>query len=378
MKITQAYNQLILALIGEGKPLNTISGLQNELNMKLGLFPDVPSVVDVLGEEGFVEKGEGRSFDITSAGELVLTQINPDALLEAFKWETRRPKALETLLKKLKSEQRGLHMDFEQYVREGYAPVTLIKVIESLEKAGLSNHALVLSSFLNGSPLPNPWTTGELTVDFAPPHEPEEDDVWFDLADLSPQVFVPEPEDWHDLMRGWFPLCPVYGWQFRTFLLLMEYELAEVSDLGTSAEGIPIFDLDALEGQNLMLPVTDVMGDAGAAYCAWFQKGLLGDRLLSGREHLPDELLQNAMPQDFRIWQYGGIDKYISLDLASADFDPKDFEHVEAQGVFSRFEKDKSTGFATWVSYEGMSPIQPGHLIFPYIKLMNSAPRPLM
>lgn len=117
----------------------------------------------------------------------------------------------------LQENQHRLSNAFKEYLRSNFAEPAVDDLVRALTSCELQTYASCLQIFFTNIGSGNKihetasrlFSAGTTFIGFYPPEkEAQDNDVWFDLTELSPFL----------LHKGaWFPLKPVYWWQFACF-----------------------------------------------------------------------------------------------------------------------------------------------------------------
>jgi hypothetical protein len=192
----------------------------------------------------------------------------------------------------------------------------------------------------------------------SPPPDPALNALWFDIVDLTPMVYVSDPDDPTPDVGGWVAIRPALGWQYEAFR-----SVARVSRVRTEF-GPPD---DYLSHEATADPgglAGDIYHDEALAYAHWCLKSLAGqsnweyaESVLSGpqfaaalpagrlawdeAEHPASEFVRLAFGRD-------------TLNQDISDDDPGDEDvaalPIEQRMVFNEWERHQAIGFSTLVT----------------------------
>jgi hypothetical protein len=145
-----------------------------------------------------------------------------------------------------------------------------------------------------------------------PPPKPQFGDLWFDVVELVPMVFLqPRPGVSADL-KAWVSTRPVLGWQFRSFL--------NVAEVGRKLQPRP-HPHDYLARSRFFqtpigLPITDIYQDEAQLYARWFGKMLAVPFALQDAETaLTPEHYDAMFPPHSSLWSEWAHDESWRLAL---------------------------------------------------------------
>jgi hypothetical protein len=278
-----------------------------------------------------------------------------------------------------------LSLAFGNYLLNRKSAIVLDQLLRSFFKNQLSDYAQFLSAYIRNDfkdfEFHNSSDSTTWHVGFHPPQNPDTHTRWFDLNDLTPYVFVHAPEGWSDDVSGWYALKPVYVWQYRAFASLVKFELNNSEDtyldLELSNRKVDFFNLDRIQNKAELDFVIEVYQDEAKAYCTWFGKFLMGEKMICLEESLGTEALNQAIPDRFSIWDYSSFDENSGIAFNKKTIyytelsDLLQFDTSSDKAIFKRFEGSSTVGFSTFVKPNGAYKIDVPQTVYPYLRLLN-------
>jgi hypothetical protein len=286
------------------------------------------------------------------------------------------------------NENRELETHYQAYLESNLHPQAGQSLVPILRNHGLEIEAQALAAYLeHGSDatchLPGDlWSDRICTISNNPPIDSTLGDLWFDPTELTLAVFVPNQQGQSRHVAGWNSTHPVYVWQYRTFLKLVQMgkkiEIFETPDSYLSPERI--------ESQNSLDFVTDVYHDEALAYSNWIGKSLCGQGDLKAvKGQLSMDKINSILPPSLKLWESGEfMEGYrIAISLNTLDCDPclgyedeDENEEIEADRIlFDEWDRRIYIGLMTKVSLVTGLSLTPKTSTF-YYEILNRAPRP--
>lgn len=218
------------------------------------------------------------------------------------------------------------------------------------------------------------------------PSQAEPGDLWFDIVELTSMILVPAPHTpMAAAMREWVSTHPVYVWQFRTFLSLVDWRLARKYFMNAS----DLMETNRFESMSSMAFITNVYHEEAVAYAHWFGKQLAGQFTLeAAREFSEPKEFSGMLPQNVRLWdgaEYSSSEFVrIAIGHDTLDKDPDNEFELRESGknqlladrmLFEEWERRPNIGFSTAVSLQiGLIKELP-RLGYEFLELQNAAPR---
>jgi hypothetical protein len=219
------------------------------------------------------------------------------------------------------NENQEIETYYQKYLESNLHHEAGQSLVPILHGHGLEIEAKALAAYLEQGSGTTCYLPGDLWSDRIcvisddPPSSPELGDLWFDPVELSLAVFVPNLMQQSHHVAGWNSTHPVYVWQYRTFLRLMQ--------IGKKTE---IFETPhdylspaRIELQKSLDFVVGVYHDEALAYSGWMGKSLCGQGdLKATKEQLSSAKTDSISPASLKVWESGefmeGYRTAISLD----------------------------------------------------------------
>jgi hypothetical protein len=203
------------------------------------------------------------------------------------------------------NDQGLLEKTFQNYLRSGLDKDVAREMSRVLHHSGLLNESKALEAYLEAGTISSrhsgelDWNQHKCYSGLYPPSNPNLNDVWFDMVELSPMILMPKRDDSSLDQACWLAMHPVYQWQFQGFLGCVkvrgkQIEFPSASDY-LSAERFK--DIDTTKF------VTDVYHDEALAYAHWFGKVLCGRfDLRDAKNFLNDDEFSLILPLGMQLW----------------------------------------------------------------------------
>ncbi len=209
--------------------------------------------------------------------------------------------------------------------------------------------------------------------------------LWFDIVELTPMILVPGSDPTSHTLYRWVSTHPVYVWQFRTFLSLVDWHLIRTYFM----KAPDLMMLDRFESMSSMAFIKNLYHEEAVAYAHWFGKFLCGQfDFQAAKKFLKPEEFSEVLPKNMRLWdevQYCNSEFVrIAVGQDTLDKDPDDeFELREAgenellpdRMLFEEWEHKYEIGLSTFVL------LQPGLIeriprkAYEFLQMQNAAPR---
>jgi hypothetical protein len=285
------------------------------------------------------------------------------------------------------NENRELEIHYQEYLESNLDTKSSQSLVQTLRNHELEIEAQTLTAYLEQGSGATCRLTGDLWGDRVcivsndPPSSPKLGDLWFDPTELTLAVFVPNLQGQPSHMAGWNSTHPVYVWQYRTFLKLVQLgkriEIFETPDSYLNPARI--------ESQKSLDFITNIYHDEALAYSCWIGKNLCGQGdLRAAKGQLSTDEINGILPASLKLWESGEfMEGYrIAVSLNTLDCDPclgyedEDAnEEIEADRIlFDEWDRRSYVGLMTKVSLlTGLSQT-PKTSTF-YYEILNRAPR---
>lgn len=211
-------------------------------------------------------------------------------------------------------------------------------------------------------------------------------DVWFDITEISPMILIP-PSDKSSTSPGQLiSLHPVYVWQFRTFLRLVDYHLVNKYFMNVP----DLLQLDRFISMDNTAIVTDVYHEEAVAYAHWFGKYLCGQfDLQTAKTFLSAEDFLQVLPSHICLWDESEYpdSEFVRIAVGhntlykdpNDDFDlreEKKNKNLSDRALYEEWEYNSTIGLSTLVSLEvGLMKKLP-RKAYEFVEMRNAAMRP--
>jgi hypothetical protein len=295
------------------------------------------------------------------------------------------------------NDQGDLGKAFQEYLQSGLNKGTAKEMCRVLDHSGLHNESKALKAYLDAQTISSGrsrelyWDQRKCISGLYPPSNPEPNDVWFDVVELTPMILIPRENDEDDdqsLDRlFWIAMHPVYQWQFNGFL--------GCAKMGRKLIQVPstpdYLSAERFDGVDPMKFVTDVYQDEALAYVHWFGKYLCDHfELTDARRFLNDNEFSLILPRGMRLWEEMEfpasefVRRAFGADTLNTDHKDQynefllresgENESLPNRVLYEEWERRKDIGFCTCVLLELglMEDVTSGTIFF---ELLNTAPR---
>ena len=268
------------------------------------------------------------------------------------------PRPLPLVPTPLCENQRRLANAFQEYLCSNYSENAVVQLIQVLKTCELSTYACCVQLFFaNTSPshkafekVSRLFSAGTTFIGFYPPEvEAQENDIWFDLTELSPFL----------LHKGaWYPLKPVYWWQFACYISctsnipnsLPSETTGHLANASPSIQILPDLAWDT--------PVDQITLPEAIAYAKWFGKKVFDP--LTGPDK--DSPFSSLLRPGWRLWSTVSFNKEpISTAMAFDQINRKltydqvirissDSTHLASKWLFNPLQRHEKITFATTIN----------------------------
>lgn len=291
------------------------------------------------------------------------------------------------------NDPKILGKTFQRYLQSGLETGAAREMCRVLDHSGLQNESKALAAYLelktasSSGFVETKWDRRKCYAGPLLPPNPEIDDVWFDVVELTPMILI-NADISPSLPRAtWLSMHPVQLWQFQGFLGSVKVgqsliEFPSAPDYLSAAR---------FEGGNPTGIVTDVYHDEGLAYAHWFSKYMCDYTELRGARLLLDDAeFSLILPPGIRLWDEVDLpaDEFVRVAYGKDTLDKEDLyaeyllrdtgenKSLPDRALFEEWERRAEIGFLTSVDLNiGLikKVRQPSRTI--YFKLLNAAPR---
>lgn len=215
------------------------------------------------------------------------------------------PRPLPLIRTSLQENQYRLSNAFKEYLSSNFAEPAVNNLVRALNICELQTYASCLQIFFTNigsvskihETASRLFSAGTTFIGFYPPEkEAQDNDVWFDLTELSPFLL-------HE--GAWFPLKPVYWWQFACFVSctadtqdpLSPETTGHTNDAARSSRILPDLACNT--------PVDRITLPEAIAYAKWFGKKVFDP--LTGPDK--DSPFSALLRPGWRLWSPVEINK---------------------------------------------------------------------
>lgn len=279
---------------------------------------------------------------------------------------------------------------FRNYLESGLDSQAADSLQHALLRAGLHAEGHALQRYLaDGADAQVQWTdpvwqAARVSVGQLPPAQASLGSIWFDIVELTPMVLLPLAGAVPPAGGVWLATRPVYVWQFRTFVDLV--------DVGRTLTEFPMptdfLAPDRFVSLDSMAFITDMYHDEALAYAHWFGRTLSSQfDLQAAQQFLPAAAFNAILPTGIGVWDGSEYplseavriavrNETLTKDIfAEADAFDTD-EHVDSPDrmLYDEWERHSAIGFTTTVFLpHGLVRGTPRKTLF--VELRNAAPR---
>lgn len=285
-----------------------------------------------------------------------------------------------------------LETAYQIYLENILAAEAAKELVVVLEQSGLELESLALKTYLiEGSGavfIAKCWNNRSCTISLDPPTSAKPGDLWFDPVELNLAILIPNSEGLSHHITSWVSTHPVYVWQYRTFLNLVE--LGEKIEVFSNPDDYLMSN--RIDNQNSLDYVTNIYHDEAIAYSSWMHKGLSGQNELNAmRSYLGVRELKKILPDNLKLWESSDVEEWYRTAVGINSID-RDFSFEYGKITAEKYEDLESNPnrilYQEWDrrSYISMMTIVPVFCglgdydtteTFHY-KLLNTAPRPIL
>jgi hypothetical protein len=292
------------------------------------------------------------------------------------------------------SNDRILENLYRQYLQSQLNHQVAIELCQALSASGLTHEAQALKSYLKNGPeaictfQEGLWKNRKCFTGSDKPVQAEPGDLWLDTTELTLAVLVPSRPDRSPDTAGWVSTHPVYVWQFRTFLSLVE--IGKNIDIFPHAADCLM--PDRFESMRSMDFVVNLYHDEALAYAGWFDKGLTDDFTLeAARDFLNTVEFLAVLPAGMKLWSHGEYSEWLRVAVGANNIDKnphedelkfeefnEDLELLEAlpdRILFKEWDKRAYIGLSTDKRLISQFVEKPGIFRTLHFEILNSAPR---
>jgi hypothetical protein len=283
-----------------------------------------------------------------------------------------------------------LETSFRNYLESGLDARVAESLRQALLRAGLQAEAHALQRYLaDGADARGQWTdpvwqNAPVSVGQNPPAQAPLGSVWFDVVELTPMVLLPLAGSTPPSSGVWLAMRPVYVWQFRTFVGLV--------DVGRTLTEFPMpsdfLAPDRFASLDSMAFITDMYHDEALAYAHWFGRTLVSQfDLQAARQSLPPAAFDAILPTGIGVWDGSEypLSEFVRIAVRNNTLTKDIFAESEAlemgantdlsdRMLYDEWERNGDIGITTAVFLpHGLICSLPRKTLF--VELRNAAPR---
>jgi hypothetical protein len=223
------------------------------------------------------------------------------------------------------NSEYALESAYQDYLTNNLEFNAAEKLVAVLEQSGLKAESHALEKYLaQGSGtryVVNKWGDRSCTVGLDLPSEAEPGELWFDPVELNFSILIPNPVGISHHVKSWVSTHPVYVWQYRAFLSLVE--------INKKLDNFPVpsdyLRANRTRSQDSLSYVTNIYHDEAVAYSSWMRKSLCGQsNLESIKAYLNQKELSSILPQALKLWESGEFqeDYFVAVGRNSINKNP--------------------------------------------------------
>lgn len=291
------------------------------------------------------------------------------------------PRPLPLISRSMEVNQRLLSESFQAYLASNFSLPTVDALVNALAICNLHTYACCLQIFFadkgKGGKIfevaNRLFSSGTTFISFTPPtDEAKDNDAWFDLTELSPYIMH---------AGTWYPLKPVYWWQYQTYISCSSHT-KDIVPSASSRQADKTYPLQQSPSLPCDTPIDRITLPEAIAYAAWFGKAIF-DPLTGPDKNAPFSTL---LQPGWRLWSAVNFDEQqcnqaMAFDQSSrrltyelltnlAPTPPASAVGTSAQVLFHPAQRHEKITFATAISNKLIS--KPPNYSFPQF-----APRPI-
>jgi hypothetical protein len=266
------------------------------------------------------------------------------------------------------NDQGLLEKTFQNYLSSGLDKGAAREMCQVLDDSGLHNESKALEAYLEARAISIrrsgelDWNQRKCYSGPYPPSNPSLNDVWFDVAELTPMILIPREEDPSLDRAFWLAMHPVYQWQFKGFLGCVKVR-RKLIEFPSAPDYL---SAERFKGVDMEKFVTDVYHDEALAYAHWFGKFLSGQFSLGdARQFLNDNEFSQVLPPGMRLWAeaeypfsefvrqaFGSDTMYKDREARYEEYllrESGENENLPNRTLYEEWERRDDIGFSTFV-----------------------------
>lgn len=200
--------------------------------------------------------------------------------------------------------QESLSQLYTSYLSANLATDAAVPLVGALRRAGLRDEADALQMYVERGPVARftitngLWAGRDCIVSDCHPAESEPGTLWFDVTELTHMIDVQTEQMNYSY---WLAGHPVYVWQFKAFLALVDWRR-----IGDSVAPDDLMSSQRFERVDETAFVVDIYQEEAETYAFWFRKWLSSPGVSEGlKDFLPQDVYASLMPSDMSLWLSG-------------------------------------------------------------------------
>jgi hypothetical protein len=256
-----------------------------------------------------------------------------------------------------------LERSYQAYLESDLHPQVGQILIPVLQSNGLEVEAQGLSVYLEQGegatyfPKVDLWSSSLCTVGKKIPSDAQNGDLWFDPIELNLAILVEHLPYQSHHVTSWISIHPVYVWQYRTFLRLVEVG----KEVNPFALKDGYLSLNRIEEQDSLGFISNIYQDEAIAYTGWIGKSPCSQHQLeAANEQLSSSQMQSVLPLPLRVWEGSDFQEQYRIAVAlntiyrnpSLDYDDiiersKRLESCASRMLYDEWECQDNVGILT-------------------------------
>jgi hypothetical protein len=285
-----------------------------------------------------------------------------------------------------------LERSYQVYLESDLHPQVGQVLIPVLQSNGLEVEAQGLSVYLEQGegatyfPKADLWGSSLCTVGKKIPSNSQPGDLWFDPIELNLAILVEHLPYQSDDVTSWISIHPVYVWQYRTFLRLVEVG-GKTNPYALDTDYLSLVRVETLQSLDF---ITNIYQDEALAYLGWMGKNPCDQgQLKAANEQLNSSQMQSILPPPLKVWEGSefleGVRVAVALNTLYRDpnldykniiQENEEMEMRAGQMMFEEWERSSNVGLVTAVALFTGSRQEPEAKTCKtfYYELLNRAP----
>jgi hypothetical protein len=200
---------------------------------------------------------------------------------------------------------KGIDKTFHDYLHTGLEKEAAKEMCRELKNSGLANESRALEAYLEARTISLhrlgelEWNQHKCYSGLLPPSNPNPNEIWFDVVELTPMILIPREDDQSVKRACWLAMHPVYQWQFNGFLGCVKVG-RELIEFPSATDYL---SSERFDGIDPLRCVTKIYHDEALSYAHWFGKFLSGPpELVNAKHFLNANEFSQVLPPGMRLW----------------------------------------------------------------------------